>query len=205
MLPVLLDLSGRTALVVGGGPVGRRKARSVLAADGRVRLVCLEVRPEDAGEVDWRTEPFHEAHLDGVALVFAAATGAVNAQVAEAARRRGVLVNVADDPGAGDFRLAATVRRGDLIVAVGTGGAAPALARRLRERFEAELDAAFADWVGLLSELRPVVLSRVADEARRRELFERLVDWSWLERLRSDGVEATRAEMLRHISDMVGE
>ncbi|MFO0842907.1 MAG: bifunctional precorrin-2 dehydrogenase/sirohydrochlorin ferrochelatase [Gemmataceae bacterium] len=204
MLPVLLDLSGRTALVVGGGPVGRRKARSVLAAGGRVRLVCLEAQPEGAGAIDWRTEPFQESHLDGVALAFAAATREVNARVAEEARRRDVLVNVAGDPRAGDFHLAATVRRGDLVVAVGTGGAAPALARRLRERFEAELDTAFANWVVLLSELRPVVLSRVADEARRRELFERLADWSWLERLRSDGVDATRAEMLRHISDMVG-
>lgn len=203
MLPVFLDLSGRVALVVGGGPVGRRKARAVLDAGGRVRLACLEGRPDDAGDIDWRTEPFQDSHLDGVTLAFAAATAEVNARVAEAARRRGILVNIADNPGTGDFHLAATLRRGDLIVAVGTGGAAPALARRLRERFEAELDATFVDWVELLSQLRPVVLARVADPDRRREVFERLADWAWLECLRSTGVEATRAEMLRQVAAAV--
>jgi precorrin-2 dehydrogenase/sirohydrochlorin ferrochelatase len=197
---VFLDLSGRVALVVGGGPVGRRKARAVREAGGLVRLVCLEARPADAGDIDWRTEAYEEAHLDGVSLVFAAATAEVNARVVEAAHRRGLWVNVADESGEGDFHLAAAVRRGRLVVAVGTGGAAPALARRLRKRFEEELDDAFAAWVALLAELRPVVMSSIADEARRREVFEHLSEWSWLERVRAEGVEATRARMHHLIS-----
>jgi precorrin-2 dehydrogenase / sirohydrochlorin ferrochelatase len=201
MLPVFLDLTGRVALVVGGGPVGRRKARAVRDAGGLVRLVCLEARPADAGDIDWRTEAYREAHLDGVSLVFAAAAAEVNARVVEEAHRRGLWVNAADKPGAGDFHLAATVRRGGLVVAVGTGGAAPVLARRLRERFEEELDDAFAAWVALLAELRPAVLETIADEARRREVLDRLTDWSWLDRLRAEGVEVTRHAMYRCVAD----
>jgi precorrin-2 dehydrogenase / sirohydrochlorin ferrochelatase len=201
MLPVFLDLTGRVALVVGGGPVGRRKARAALDAGGRVRLVCLEPRQPEGEDIDWRQEPYHESHLDGVTLVFAAATARVNKRVVEEAHRRGLWVNVADDPGAGDFHVAATVRRGDLVVAVGTGGAAPALARRLRERLDAELDDAFADWVALLAELRPVVLETISDEGRRREVFERLTEWAWVDRLRIEGVEAVRAAMRQWLAD----
>lgn len=201
MLPVFLDLTGRLALVVGGGPVGRRKAGAVRDAGARVRLVCLEPRPPEIEGIDWRQEPYHETHLDGVTLVFAAATPRVNERVVAEAHRRGLWVNVAGDPGAGDFHLAATVRRGDLVVAIGTGGAAPALARRLRERLDTELDQAFTDWVALLAELRPVVLETISDEGRRREVFERLTEWAWLNRLRTEGVDAARAAMRRCLTD----
>jgi precorrin-2 dehydrogenase/sirohydrochlorin ferrochelatase len=196
MLPVFLDLTDRLALVVGGGAVGRRKARAVRAAGGRVRLVCLEERPmglDDAG-LEWRREPFTAAHLDGVGLVFAAATAEVNEQVAAEARRRGLWVNVADEPARGDFHLAACVRRGGLVVAVGTGGAAPAVARRVRERLEGQLDDAYGKWVALLAELRPLVLA-IPDESRRREAFERLAEWGWLERIRREGAAAVREAM----------
>lgn len=196
MLPVFLDLTNRVVLVVGGGRVGRRKARAVRDAGGTVRLVCLEPRPADAGDdIDWRAEAYREEHLDGVALVCAAANPQVNRLVAADARGRGLWVNVADEPGEGNAHLAATLRRGGLVVAVGTGGAAPSLARRLRDRLDSELDDAFASWVALLAELRPVVLEQIPDESLRRVLFERLSDWEWLRQLRANGIEPTRGAM----------
>src|SRR5262245_393537 len=128
MLPVLLDLSGRLVLVVGGGPVGRRRAAAALQAGAAVRLVCLEKRPADAGDIDWLTGPYDPTHLEGVSLALACGPEAVNAHVAEDARRRGVWVATASGP-PGDVTLSAALRRGGLVVAVSTGGAAPALAR----------------------------------------------------------------------------
>jgi precorrin-2 dehydrogenase/sirohydrochlorin ferrochelatase len=197
MFPTFLNLDKRQTLVVGGGSVGRRKARALLAAGAHVRLVCLEPPPDDGADprLDWRNAAYHPAYLDGVILAVAAATADVNRRVAADARKRGIWVNVADDPDAGDFIFPATVRRGDFVLAVGTGGAAPVLTRRVRERLEREFDAAFGEWVALLAELRPVVCSRIADPNRRLALYEHLTDWRWLDRLRRKGCDRVRAEL----------
>jgi siroheme synthase-like protein len=194
--PAFLNLAGRLALVVGGGPVGRRKAAALRAAGARVRLVCLEGPPSGPADpnLHWLTEPYRPSHLDGATLVVAAGPPEVNARVLADARARGLWASSASDPGAGDFILPATVRRGEFVLAVSTGGAAPGLARAVRRRLEAEFDESFAAWVELLAQLRPLVL-RLPDARRRRALFARLCAWEWLERLRRDGADEVRAAM----------
>lgn len=197
MFPVMLDLKGRLAVVVGGGAVGRRKVAALSAAGARVRVVCLEDRPTEEPDLEWLCAPYEAKHLDGAAIVFAAAPPEVNREVIRNARSRGIWAADAAHPAAGDFHTPAVLRRGGLVVAVSTSGASPLLAARIRDRIDAVLEAEYADWVSLLAELRPEVLA--ADPERRRELFERLCDDAWLERLRSSGIDAARAAMRAEI------
>jgi precorrin-2 dehydrogenase/sirohydrochlorin ferrochelatase len=194
MLPLFLDVTGKRVVVVGGGPVGRRKAAAAAAAGAAV--VVVDPRPlADLPGIEHVAEPYRAEHLAGARLVFAAAPPEVNARVAAEAAVRGIWVNTATDPAAGDVFVPAVVRSGGLTLAVGTGGAAPALARRVREKLEAEFDETFAEWVRLLDEARPLVLQSVADPGRRRALLDGFADWPWLARLRAEGADAVRAAM----------
>lgn len=201
MFPLFLNLTDRLAVVIGGGPVGQRKASAVLAAGGCVQLICLEPRPPEMNDplLDWRTEPYTSAHLDGASLVFAAGPAELNAQVVADARARGVWVNAASEPSQGDFFLPATVRRGDFVVAVSTGGAAPILTQIVRERLATEFDEAFGVWVSLLAEMRSLVRERLADAEGRRNMLTKLCQWEWLERLRGEQVDKVRAAMRAEI------
>jgi precorrin-2 dehydrogenase/sirohydrochlorin ferrochelatase len=134
--PVYLDLSEVPVLVVGAGPVAARKVEGLAAAGALVRVVAPDVSPALKRELvaELRQHRFAAADLDGVRLVVTA-TGdrSVDAAVAEAATAAGLWVNAADQPADCTFILPAVARNGPLAVAVSTGGASPALARRLRD------------------------------------------------------------------------
>lgn len=198
MYPLFLNMTGRLALVVSSGDIGRRKARALFEAGARVRLVCDEACPADGeiGRLQWIHESYRDDHLDGASLVIAAATPEINRQVVTDARQRGIWVNAAGEPDAGDFQLPATIRRGDFVLAIGTGGAAPALAQQVREQLELAFDKAFGEWVALLGEMRPAVRERVGDPERRAAIYHALSDWAWLDQIRSVGADQVRFDML---------
>jgi precorrin-2 dehydrogenase / sirohydrochlorin ferrochelatase len=201
VFPVFLNLNGRRVVVVGGGTVGRRKATAALAAGAAVRVIDPAPRPADLAEprLDWVTEPYRPDHLAGAALVFAAATPGVNAAVVADATARGIWVNAATDPAGGDFTLPASFAVGGLAVAVGTGGVAPALARRVRDQLAGQFDPAFADWVAVLGRVRALVLDTIDDGPARRDLLDQFADWPWLERIRRDGPDAAFAAMAEEV------
>jgi siroheme synthase-like protein len=134
--PVYLDLSGVPVLVVGAGPVAARKIAGLAAAGALVCVVAPTVSSavDRASVAELREKPFDAADLEGVRLVVTATgSGEVDAAVAAAATAAGLWVNAADQPDDCSFILPAVARNGPLAVAVSTGGASPALARRLRD------------------------------------------------------------------------
>ena len=141
----ITDLRGGTAVVVGGGIVGERKVRSLLAAGVPVCLISPtatdQLQAWAAGkEIVWEQRTFREGDLDGAGLVFAATTvRAVNRQIAQDSCARGLLVNVADAPAEGNFHSPAVHRTGDLIVSVSTISGRPRQATTARDKIAALL------------------------------------------------------------------
>jgi precorrin-2 dehydrogenase/sirohydrochlorin ferrochelatase len=205
MFPVFLEMADKLAIVIGGGSVGRRKARGLLASGARVRLVCLEPQAPDltSPKLEWRTEPYRKEHLQNAVLAFAAASARVNRRVVRDARSRGIWVSTATHPHSGDFVTPATLRRGSLAIAVSTGGASPLLAGRIRAKLAEVFDPAFEHWVALLDQLRPLVQSAFSG-SRKRAVYEALCDSSWLDRIRREDLSQVRAAMLEQVEALAG-
>jgi precorrin-2 dehydrogenase / sirohydrochlorin ferrochelatase len=138
-------------VVVGGGRVAARKVGTLLQAGAEVVVISPEVRPELAGmDVEIQGRPYEYGDLEGANLTFTATDAReVNAAVTREATERGIPVNVADRPSEGDFAVPSTLRRGQLQVAVSTGGASPTLARRIRSGLE---EAFGTEWAGIVEE-----------------------------------------------------
>jgi siroheme synthase-like protein len=181
--PVFLDLHDVPVLVVGGGPIGARKAEGLAAAGASVRLVATDVSEHvDVSRIDdLRARPFEPADLDGVRLVVAA-TGVhdVDADISAQARSMGIWTNAADQPVDCEFILPAIARRGRVTVAVSTDGASPALARELRN----VIDAFLTEEIGALAEVLAAERAAVQADGRSTE------DVDWTERVRRGIAEA---------------
>lgn len=176
---VLLDLTQRRCVMVGGGPIAERRVLSLLEAGAQVTVISPRATPAlEAlaleGRIALESRTYEEGDLAGAQLAFVAtAAREVNLAVAREARARGVWINAADDPAHCTFILPAIVRRGDLTVSVATGGASPALSRAIREELETYLTADYATLAALAAEARRELRASgraVTAEAWRRAL-----------------------------------
>ncbi len=164
--PVSLDVAGRRCVVVGGGPLAAQKADGLLAAGAHVVAItadpCRGLREAAAaGRIDLVARGFRAGDLAGVFLAIATGEDPVsNIEVAAEARRERVLFNALDDVVHCDFAAVAVVRRGELRLAVSTGGKAPALARRLREQLEVRFGDEWGQLVDVLDGARRACLPR---------------------------------------------
>lgn len=183
----LVNLQDQRSVVVGGGSVAERKVRSLLQAEASVTVVspALTVglqRLVQEGDLEWVQREYQQGDLAEAFLVIGATDDAeTNEQVWQEAVERGVLVNIVDDPARCNFIVPSLVQRGDLCLAISTGGKSPALAKRLRERLEAEFGPEYAAFAALLGDLRERVKASYPDATERKNLFYRLVDSDILE------------------------
>ena len=177
LFPIFLKLEGRSCLVVGAGTIAESKIRSLLISRAKVHVVAPWATPAvsawaRAGAVQWSARTFQSPDLDSIFLVVAATSiPAVNHLVYREAQVRGTLCNVVDDPERCDFYYPAVVRRGDLQIAISTGGHSPALAQRLRREFEAQIAPVYAGWLEELGQARKKLFASSLDPEHRRALL----------------------------------
>jgi uroporphyrin-III C-methyltransferase / precorrin-2 dehydrogenase / sirohydrochlorin ferrochelatase len=183
-LPVFLDLASATVALVGAGPCALNRLRMLRSAGAHVRWyagnldvgeeVLLAVEP--AGHVEIALGDPLNADFSEFTAVVAAVGGAVDEQVAALARACKTMINVVDRPDLSTFIFPAVIDRGDVVVAVGTGGTSPVLARRIRERIESVLPARIGDLAALMGRYRTrFARTRHATQSLRR-FWEQVVD-----------------------------
>jgi precorrin-2 dehydrogenase/sirohydrochlorin ferrochelatase len=167
---MMLDVSQRLVVIVGGGAVAARKARGLLDAGAtHIRIISPEFCDTVPTNLERITGVYDPHHLDGAELVFAATDdAAVNAAVVNDAHRLNLFVNRADptESSEGDFATPAALRHEDLVVTVSTGGA-PALAAAIRDDLRAKLDPRWVTMIRAAKELRPRALEILPLERRR--------------------------------------
>ncbi len=175
---VCLDLEGRSALVVGGGSVALKKARGLLDCGARVTVVAPQVQTALLElDVEVVRRAYRSEDLESRFLVVSA-TGvpSVDRRVFGDAEARNLLCNVADGPELCNFILPAVHRQGPIAVAVSTGGASPALARRLRDDIAELVTPKHEQLADLLRDLRPWAQAHLPHYEARRDYFARLVE-----------------------------
>lgn len=198
--PVNLVVDGRRCVVVGAGRIAARKIAALLEAGADVHVIAPDAAPEvrgwaSEGRLELLDRKFAPADLDGAWLA-TTATGdpAVDHAVFHAAEARHVWVNSADDPTNCSFTLMSVVRRGDLVLTIGTGGRSPALASFLKARFEDEFGPEYATLLDVLSEAREEL--RASGRSSEDVDWRQALDSGMLESIRAGRIEEAK-ETLR--------
>jgi uroporphyrin-III C-methyltransferase / precorrin-2 dehydrogenase / sirohydrochlorin ferrochelatase len=183
--PIFVDLEGRDVLIAGGGEKALQKLRLLTKTTARIRVVAADISSdiEALGQerpLVLQRRCFEAADLEGAAVVFAANdTQDADKEVAEAVRGTNIPFNMVDAPRESTFIMPAIVDRDPVVVAIGTEGAAPILAREVKARLEAWLPAAFGSIAARAMALRQRVQETVSDPVLRRRTWERLLQGRW--------------------------
>jgi len=203
--PAILDIAGRQALVIGAGKVGEGKIEGLLRGHAMVRVVSLTATEQvrewaAAGRIALELRAYRTADLDGCFMVIAATEdNDTNVQVFEDAEARQMLCNVVDVTHLCNFILPSIVRHGDLAIAVSTGGASPAMARRIRIAIGDCYGDEYAIALKVLGSLRAELKQRYPAPEDRKVIFERMVYSSFMDLVRADDAEGLEAWIERCI------
>jgi siroheme synthase-like protein len=203
----LIGLENRHCIVVGGGKEAEQKVKGLLECEATVSVISPVLTPglqkwAEDGRFTWLNRFYQPGDLKGAYLVFAERSDPErDAALFEEAEAEKTLVNTIDDLPHCTFIAGSVVRQGPLVITISTSGAAPALAVRLRERFEKEFGAEYAEFLELMFSLREPIASIIPEFGERRERWYRLVDSDILDLLR----EKDQGQVRDRIVDIFGE
>ncbi|HEU0183757.1 MAG TPA: bifunctional precorrin-2 dehydrogenase/sirohydrochlorin ferrochelatase [Blastocatellia bacterium] len=205
--PIYLDLRGRDVLVVGGGAVAEGKATQLVEAGARVTVVSPELTETlrgaaGRGEITHLNGSFIEENLNGLVLVVSATDDReVNEKVANAARKRGLLCNVVDQPDLCNFITPALVTRGELQISVSTGGGSPTLTQRVKREVAALIGEEYGVLLELAAEMRVEAKGRIADFGQRKDALRAFVESDAIDLIRAGRRDEARAMARRFLQD----
>lgn len=161
--PVFLNLTGRRCVIIGGGQIAEGKISKLLDSGAKIIVISPDATQgirgfTERGQIKLDLRKYQEGDLQGAFLVIAATNDqAVNQEIFEEAEKQGILLNAVDDMSRCSFIAPSIVEKGPVTVAISTGGASPALARKLREKMEVSSALDWADATGVLSKARQII------------------------------------------------
>ena len=180
--PIMVDLTNRQVLVVGGGSVAGRKIRTLLEYGAVVNLVSKELSPEiknytDSGEVRYLGEEFSPVYLEDMFLVIAATDDEeLNHRISQIAEAKGLLINAVDQPSDCNFIVPSIIKKGDLVVAVSTSGKSPAMAKKIRKQLTEYFGDEYEPFLRIMGRIRSEVISSGTDHRENSRIFHQIID-----------------------------
>lgn len=205
--PIYLDIEGKKCVVIGGGKVAERKVISLLNAGAKVRVISPVVTAaieQAAGErkITLSKRRYRKGDLREVLLAYAATDDVpANIRVFLEAKEKGVLLNVVDDPESSHFIVPSAVERGKLSIAISTGGASPAFAKKLRMEMEERYGEEYAIFLDIMAAIRQKLLTKGAENDKNRKVFNKLASSAMPEMIRGGRWE----EVDKTIVSILGE
>lgn len=193
--PIMIDLTDREVLVVGGGSVAGRKIATLIEYGAVVSVVSRELSPElknlvDSGRVKYLGGEFSLVFLKDKFLAFAATDDSdLNRRISRAAQAKGMLINAVDQPADCTFIVPSIIRQGDLTISVSTSGKSPALAKRIREKLSSIFGNEYGLFLRMMGKIRESVLSRSSDQKENSRVFHSIVDSDLLDAIQANDLE----------------
>ena len=191
--PILLNLTNKQVIVVGGGKVATRKVKNLLGAQARVLVISPDLMPDiqflvEAQQVEWLKAIYQRDMLNSYMPVLVIATTdnpRVNQMVAQDAHRIRAWVNVADGSSEeSDFSNMAVVHPPPLTIALSTKGASPALLRHLKAKIDCAIGDEYIILLDWLSEIRQPIKAKIDTQPDRQNLYQKILESDILTLLR---------------------
>lgn len=211
--PVMLNLSGRRAIVIGGGSVAARKTRDLLDNDALVTVISPEYNDEFNGlkksypdRLDMEKRSYRKGDLKGALIVFSATDNhELNREIYREAKELNIFINAVDDPPNCTFTVPSSFKRGDLLVTVSTGGVSPAMSARIRRDIEKHIPESVEDTLSALKEARKLlqnddVFTDISSEERGTILKQIVMDDNLLGELVKSYRSGTVNQLLTRIT-----
>jgi precorrin-2 dehydrogenase / sirohydrochlorin ferrochelatase len=189
--PIFMDIKNKSCLVVGGGRVGVRKAITLDKCGAKVKVIsnrfssgCNNLKTTS---IDFKTKEYESSDVKGMFFVFAATdNNDLNQKIKNQASKSGILCNIADSPDKSDFILPSIVDRGDLVIAISTSGASPAMAKKIRQDLEQNFGSEYAIFLTLMGRIRKKLLSSGHAPDDHKQIFDTLIKKGILNLIKTD-------------------
>ncbi len=185
--PIFINLKKKPVTVIGGGDIALRKVKLLLKADPKItvisRQICKDLK-EILIEYDHKIlqKSFHESDLKNPTLIIAATNNAkTNKRVSTYAQKKNILINVVDQPKLCTFTMGSIVERDSLVVSISSGGKAPVLVRKVREKIETLLPQSYSELVRLSGNLRSIVKKKIQSGIKRRIFWEEFFESGYIQ------------------------